>query len=106
MWKEFQKEQFNRETLECEEGFVTYSIYDDGSCYIHIMYVSPKYRSLGIGKRLEQILIKKHNLTSLSCYVDLTSQKPEISLRAIIGAGYKVVSASSEKIVLTKVIGE
>lgn len=102
MWKDFQEEQFDRKTIETHEGFITYNIYQDESAYIHILYVKPEFRSAGIGKKLEDMIIEKHKPNCLYCYVDLQSKNPEVSLQAIIGVGYKIKSASSEKVVLSK----
>lgn len=104
MWKEFQEEQFDRQTIELDEGFITYNTYEDNSLYIHILYVKPEYRSKGVGAKLERMLIELHNPNCLYCYVDLTSRDPDISLQAILGVGYNIDSVNPEKIVLKKVI--
>lgn len=104
MWKEFQEEQFNRKTIESDKGFITYNIYDDNSAYIHVLYVKPQYRSSGEAANLENILIDKHKPSCLYCYVDLTSNNPEISLQAIIGVGYQIEKTTLDKIVLRKEI--
>ena len=62
MYKDFNKEQFDRDTLECDEGFIIYSKYPDNSIYIHILYVKPEYRKKGTGSGLEQKLIDKFDL--------------------------------------------
>ena len=92
MYKAFQEEQFDRQTVELDEGFITYTTFEDTSIYIHILYVKPEYRSEGIGAKLENIVIDSYNPTSLYCYVDLTSRDPDISLQAILGVGYTIDS--------------
>ena len=103
MYAEFTKEQFNRETIEIENrGFIVFNNYDDGSCYIHILYVKPQFRSSGIGKKLEQMVINKYKPHTLYSYVDMKSINPEVSLQAIIGAGYKIEQTTEQSIVLKK----
>jgi len=102
MYKAFQKEQFGRETIEQDEGFIVYNYYEDGSLYIHILYVKPEVRNTGIGYKLEQILIDKYAPKEIYCYVDLTSDNPELSMQAILGVGYKVWQSNNEKIVFKK----
>ncbi len=102
MYKAFQKEQFGRETIELDEGFITYSCYEDSSLYIHILYVKPEVRSKGVGQKLEQLLINKYAPKEIYCYVDLTSVNPEISMQAILGVGYKLWQSNNEKIVFKK----
>lgn len=105
MYHEFAKEQFNRETIEIEDrGFITFNNYDDGSCYIHILYVKPQFRSSGIGRKLEQMIIDKYKPHTLYSYVDMISSNPEISLQAILGGGYSIDQTSQASIVLKKIL--
>lgn len=105
MWKAFQEEQFNRLTLEEDYGFITYELFEDNCAYIHILYVKPEFRSDNLGGHLEDMIIKKHNLKDIYCFVDLGSNEPEKSLNCIFHNGYKIDTATSERIILKKVIG-
>lgn len=107
MYNEFAKEQFNRETIEIEGvGFIVFNIYDDNSCYIHILYVKPEYRGSAIGEELEKKVIEKYKPKVLYSYVDLSSNNPHISLRCILKAGYEIdiERTSADSIVLKKVL--
>ena len=104
MWKAFQEEQFNRITLEEDYGFITYELFEDNCAYIHILYVKPEFRSDNLGGQLEDIIIEKHNLKHIYCYVDLTSNTPEQSLNCIFKNGYKIDTASADRIVLKKIV--
>ena len=103
MRRAFDKEQYDRDSIEIDgEGYVTYNKYDDGSVYVHHMFVTKEKRNKGIGKKLEMLLVKKENPTAIHAYVDLRAKFPEGSLLAFIMAGYKIEGATSEKILINK----
>ncbi len=104
MWKAFQEEQFNRITLEEDYGFITYELFEDNCAYIHILYVKPEHRSTNLGGQLEDMIIEKHNIKNIYCFVDLMSNSPEQSLNCIFKNGYKIDVASVDKIILKKIV--
>lgn len=105
MYKEFQKEQFNRDTIEVDNGFVTYNYYpEDHSLYIHIIYVKPEHRNEDISYNLELALIEKYSPKEIYCYVDFSSENPELSLIAILKRKYKICSSNNEKMILRKIL--
>lgn len=102
MFNDFQKEQFNRETIQTDKGFITYEVCEDNSIYIHILYVKPNSRGKFYGKVLEDMVIERHKPWALFCYVDLTSNCPEKSLATILKAGYSIYQSEPHKITLAK----
>ncbi len=104
MWSKFQEEQFNRITLKEDYGFITYELFEGNCAYIHILYVKPELRTGNLGGQLEDIIIEKHNLAEIFCYVDLASNTPEQSLACILKNDYKIHKASNDRIVLRKVL--
>lgn len=106
MWEDFQKEQFNRHTLNTSEGFVVYNVYADNSLYIHIMYVKPSCRGGKASQRLENTLIDSYNPKCVYCYVDLDSNNPDVSMGCILSAGYSIDEVQPHKIILKKVLND
>ena len=103
MRRAFDKEQYDRDSIEIKgEGYVTYNKYDDGSVYVHHMFVTKEKRNQGIGKKLERMLVIKECPTAIHAYVDLEAKNPHLSLLAFIQAGYKISGANSEKILIYK----
>lgn len=105
MYKDFQKELYNRETYETEQGFVMYNFYEDKSVYIHAVYVKPEFRQKGqVAKFIKDLLINQLGATVATGYVDLTTNNPELALSAWLAVGAKIVEASDKSIVLQKEI--
>ena len=102
MYKAFQKEHYGRDTLNTDKGFIVYEHFDDGSLYIHVLFIKQEFRSRGSAKELEQILIDRFNPSSLHCYVDTTGKNPEQSMQAILGVGYKIQDVTNDRIILKK----
>lgn len=102
MWKQFQEEMYSRKLIEIKEGFMLYSYFKDNTAYIHVAYVKPEFRGNEIVRKMEKILLEKHNPKSIACYVDLTANNPELSLIAIVKAGYKIINSTPDKVVLYK----
>ncbi len=93
---------YDRDVLIDEHGFIVYKIYEDNSLYIHAIYVEKDKRKEGYGRYLEQKVINKENVSSVYCYVDLTTSNPELSLKSILMGGYTIHASDQEKIVLRK----
>ena len=103
MRKQFDKEQYDRDSIDIEgKGYVTYNKYDDGSLYVHHMFVTKEKRNQGIGKELEMLLLEKENPIAIHAFVDLDAKNPHLSLLAFIQAGYKINGASNGKIFIYK----
>ena len=102
MYAEYCKEMYGRDVLVDEHGFIVYKLYEDNSLYIHAIYVDKEKRQKGYGRYLEEKIINKEKASSVYCYVDLTTDNPELSLKSILMGGYTVHSSNSETIVLKK----
>ncbi len=102
MYKDYCREMYDRDVLIDEHGFIVYKIYEDNSLYIHAIYVEKDKRKEGYGRYLEQKVINKENVSSVYCYVDLTTSNPELSLKSILMGGYTIHASDQEKIVLRK----
>lgn len=102
MYNRYCKEMYGRDVLVEEHGFIVYKIYEDNSLYIHAIYVDKDKRKEGYGRYLEQKVINKENPSSVFCYVDLTTNNPELSLKSILMGGYNIHNTTSETIILKK----
>lgn len=102
MQDKFQEEMYGRKTLETDRGYLLYSVFDDGSLYIHQAYVKPEFRNKGAVTKMERQLIEKYGIKLLACYVDCTSRNPEQSLLSILQAGYKINRINENSIELFK----
>jgi len=98
MYDKFQKELYNRETIQTDKGYILFEVYDDKSAYIHQLYVEPEYRKEGYGHTLEMMIVEKYDVNRLACYVDCSSNNPEQSLLAILNVGYKIYNMDKNTI--------
>lgn len=107
LFADFSKENYDRETIEIEGGFVTYNIFNDNSVYVHLLYVSPERRKDHVGTKLIDMVIKKEDPSIIYTYVDLNSLNPELSLVAILSSGKaKIESTTENKIIIRNVLKE
>jgi hypothetical protein len=100
LWKDYIKEKYNKDMLENDDGFVTYLIYTPNKeLYIEDMYVRPDKRTAGtftsFMKLLEPICFA-NGCDKLSCYVHLSANKPEDSIKWILKMGFKVSHATAD----------
>jgi hypothetical protein len=108
LYAQYVLEKQGFQTIETSEGFITYwLIPENKEAYIDILYVIPEKRNSEVKKYLESLVIeeaKKVGCKNLSCVVYFKHINAEKSLKSIIAAGYKIHSASDEKVVLYKLI--
>ena len=102
LYANYCKEMYGRDIISDEHGFIVYKAYEDRSLYIHAIYVNEGKRQDGHAYKLEKAVIDKENPSSVFCYVDLTTNNPDLSLSVILAAGYKVFNTTSESIMLKK----
>lgn len=106
MYQEYLEQKYdNRKVIiEPEKGFIEYETYSDGSIFIWTLYTRPEVRGEGFGYGLEKRMIDKEKPVSISCSVDLAGKNIELSLRKILGVGYKINGIHNNHIVLHKVM--
>lgn len=104
LYGRFQKELYGREIIEDEFGFILYSKFDDNSVYAHSLYVLPEKRNEGKGRELEARLIEKERPSVIYSYIDLTTNNPDLSIKAHFGAGYSIFAANETAITMKKEI--
>lgn len=104
MYQEYLEEKYDRRKVLFydDKGFIEYETYSDGSVFIWTLYTRPELRGKGYGYKLEKDMIAIENPKSISCSVDLSGKNIELSLRKILGVGYKIQGISDNHIVLHK----
>jgi len=94
MWAEYLKEREDLDTVKTEHGFATYKVMGT-ECYLRDIYVKPEYRKTGEAKKLSEMVrqeaIKEH-CQYISGSVNLKTANPTISIKAILGDGFEVVT--------------
>ena len=104
LYGQYIKERLNKEILEDEKGFATYSFIDDG-CYIEDIFVSKNYRQHGIAKSMLDkisIIAKEKGCTKLIGSVVPTCNGSTDSLQAAFSYGFKLDSCTQNLIVYIK----
>ncbi|MCK9370535.1 hypothetical protein M0R04_11545 [Candidatus Dojkabacteria bacterium] len=102
LYATYLKELYGRDIIYNDHAFITYNAYEDNSLYIHSIYVKDEYRALGEGSKLEQELILKYKPLLVTCFVDLTTGDPTLSLKVILSRGYIIDVVDNTKITLFK----
>lgn len=101
-----QYELYGRSTMVLDQGFIVYKAFEDKSIYIHLLYIEPEFRSMGIGGELATKLMKHTGSTTAYSYVDITTKQPELALLAQLRYGFKVHSITDKNINLVYTINQ
>lgn len=99
MFADYFKEM-GSEVLETPYGWANY-IFDEDSCYIENMYISPDFRRLKKGSELaDKIAAIAKERGSKYLLTTTNTNKPSIerSIQAIIGYGFKFLKSSESAI--------
>lgn len=106
LYADYIKERENKETVESELGFATYSFIKDGA-YIVDIYVKPEYRKSHVASDLaNQVteIAKKKGLKKLFGSVVPSANGSTASLKALFSYGFKLVNSANDFIWLEKEI--
>lgn len=107
-YADYVKERLGYETIEWEDGFVTY-FFSGTACIIHDLYVVPSERRLGVGSLLADHVVEKareRGCKVLGARVYLDSINPTEALKAHLGYGLQLHGTEDGAILLSKAIGE
>ncbi len=102
MYKEVQKELYDRDVYETEHGFIVYQAFEDGSLYLHLLYVKDNLRGNGVGTQIVDEVVELTKSKVLISYVDLTTKNPELSIKAHLGYGMKIRKSDETSITFYK----
>lgn len=97
-------EREGRETIESENGFVTFKIYGI-ECLIQDMYVKPEFRKSGVANKMANKLTeiaRDRGCKFLSASVSPNTTDSTTSLKAILSYGFKLAKIDSQLIWFTK----
>jgi ribosomal protein S18 acetylase RimI-like enzyme len=110
MLKDYMMEEYGRDSIVSDKGFLTFSRHDGGECVIHDLYVRPDSRMSGEGISLCNKLfkqVKEEGFTKVGCYIDnsvKSAEKTTALISTYIKHGFKVINAVNNQIVLMKEI--
>jgi hypothetical protein len=104
-YAQYLKEKYNRKLVESKNGFIDYEIFDDGSMYIHTLYVDPKGRDekASEGQMLEEYIIQKENPWVVYCDIDKQSNRWQSVVKLFMRVKkYKIEKEDEYKVVMYK----
>lgn len=107
LYAQYIKERENKEIIESEQGFATYSINKDNSCYIQDIYVHPDHRHDHVASKFaDQIvdIVKKKGVHTLYGSVSPTANNSTISLKVLLAYGFELDSSTNNFILVRKEI--
>lgn len=103
-WVDYKKAVLGVETIETEDGLISYKISGE-LCYIDVIYVPPEKRKLGIASKLaDQVseIARGLGCTDLHAQVWTGAQDATLSLKVILAYGFRVVHAENNRIICMK----
>lgn len=106
LWADYAHERLSAETIEEDYGFITYRMLDN-ECYIEELYIIPPFRKSHLGTDLANRVrdeAKEHGVNLLTASTLLGTNCTESSVQAILGYGFKIIGASSDRIFFAKEI--
>lgn len=108
LYKQYLKEEENREVIETEEGFITYSIIGE-ECYVAEVYVVPAQRNKLNSHKLLALVVeeaKKSNCKFLTAntFMEEDVVKYTRKVRLMIDAGFLINKVMDRNIIFYKKI--
>lgn len=102
MYAAFQKELYGRKVIWDNNGFIVYKPQEDGSMYLHSIYVDSSKRLKGAASILIEKVIFQEDPVSLSSYVDTSAKNFNESLKAHLAYGFNIIQTTESAIILYK----
>jgi hypothetical protein len=109
LYKQYLKEEENRDTIETEFGFITYSIYGE-ECYIAEVYVLPEFRCRQNSLTLKEIV--KVEALEAGCrfltanvFLEDDIEKYTRKVRLMIDSGFLIKRVQEKNIIFWQKIG-
>lgn len=104
LWAEYKRERENVETLERENGFITYKIFKD-ECYIIDLYVRPDFRRTYLASNMADevaALAKKQGCKFITGSVDTRANACTDSIKILLAYGFKLLKSEGFMIYFIK----
>jgi len=103
LYKQYLKEEENRDTIETDFGFITYTIMGE-ECYIAEVYVMPEQRnkqnSLHLKKLVEELARKSSCLfLTANVFMEDNIEKYTRKVRLMIDAGFFITKVQDRNII-------
>lgn len=106
LYAQYINERENKQILETEQGFATYSFTKDG-VYIEDIFVSKDYRHNNVASQLADQIIeiaKQKGCTKVFGSVVPSANNSTISLKVLLSYGFKLNSSTNNFILMSKEI--
>lgn len=107
MYAKYIKELCGDEIIEADHGFATYRYIDDKTVYLKDIYVEPAHRKSYKASVIADEIVKAAKLkgcTKLLGTVMPSANNSTLSLKALLGYGFKLKSSSDNMIFFEKEI--
>lgn len=101
---DYLREREGVELLELEHGFVLYKVFPEG-VYLQDIYIEPKYRLGGYGRKALQAvegITRELGLSTVIGSVDCDTNGATNSLKAVLATGFELSHCNGNTIYLTK----
>lgn len=102
LYVDYCKEMYDRDVIFNDKSFVSYKYFEDGSLYVHSLFTSPEHRRSNQSLSLLNTLLEKYSPSVITCYVDVTTNNPNLSLQLLLQQGFKIYESSPTAISLVK----
>lgn len=96
------KEKANRECLETDYGFITYSHTSDLVVWIHDIFILKEFRKSGIGSKLVDDVVRITGCKELQSNVIVDTNGVEEAILAHLHYGFRVSNAQNGRIYFIK----
>ena len=105
LWSLYQKEKYGLKCLKyLDIGVMFYKMFNDGSCYVHTIFVRPEWRNKKIAQMLELLLIREESPNMIACDIDKLANGWEEVLDMFILHGWNINEETDARIVLCKIL--
>jgi len=104
LYREYLKEYTDKEVIETEKGFATYSFTND-SVYIQDIYVSPNFRQSSAASEMADgiaLLAKERGIKTMLGSVIPTGNNSTTSLKVLLAYGFRLDSCTNNFILFKK----
>lgn len=98
--------ELGKEIVEDDRGFATFYEFGDG-IYIEDIYVIPEFRNENVASQMADLIVcvaKERGLTKLYGTVKPTNKGSTVSLKVLLGYGFKLESSINDAIGFVKEI--
>lgn len=105
LYGDYIKERENKDIIESDKGFATYTIYPNGECYLQDLYVVPAYRQTGLASNMADKIVeiaREANCNTLIGSVCVDANGATQNLKVFLNYGMQVNKIIGNMIFLKK----